>query len=193
MKKVIVALIVLAAGWLGYSQLRAGNGPDLTLNGNEVLLATDDLDVRFTRQEPFEGTYMLFGGLHLDHRNAVSNVSLAALSTKKARSIHRRHPDFYRCSSPGASEAKAAIKDLDLVPGDGRTLATLATALDDFEANIRSGGDRVCVTLQGAKLKLQAAEVREVQEDITDTLKNQKYYLVTSAERVDCQVELSGA
>ena len=106
MKAVLVLLFIGVAGYFAFQAFMAPSGPDLTINGDEVLLATGDLDVRFTKGKSFEDTYMVFGGLQLEHRNAVANVSLAVLSMRDARPIARRYPDFDRCASPGAASLR---------------------------------------------------------------------------------------
>ena len=193
MKVVLVLLAVGVAGWFAFQALMGPAGPDLTINGDEVLLATGDLDVRFSKGKSFEETYMVFGGLHLEHRNAVANVTLAGLSMRYAKALHRRFPDFDRCASPGAALAKEKVTSLDMVPADAETLKVLASTLEEFEENIASGGDRVCVQLSGAKLELMSAEIREMGEDISETMKMTNFYLVDSASRVECKEAMGGA
>ena len=119
MKAIVVLLVVGAAAWLAFNFLGGPGGPDLTVEGDQVLLATGDLDVRFAKGKTFEDTYMVFGGGELEHRNAVANVTIAGLSLRHAKPIYRRYPDFHRCASPGAGIAKDKIVQLDMIPADG--------------------------------------------------------------------------
>lgn len=187
MKKLLIVLVVAALGWIAWSRLAAPDGPDLTITGSEIALATADLDVRFTRSETLDGTYMLFGGGTLDHPNAVSNVTLAGLHMKDVRRIAERYPDFYMCKSPGAPLAQKAVVDLDLVPADGKVRKTLDSALDQFESSLHSDGGRVCVSLRGEALDLKSAKIRDHDEEVTETYRQTRFYLVTSASVVDCQ------
>jgi hypothetical protein len=193
MKALLVLLAVGVAGWFAFQFLTAPGGPDLTIDGDRVLLATGDLDVEFSRGKSFEDTYMLFGGMHLEHRNAIASLSLAGLSMRHAKPIYRRFPDFDRCASKGAPLAKARVQDLNMVPADGETLQVIASTIEQFEENIRSGGERVCLQLSGSKLKLDSVEVREVGEDVTDTIKMSDFQLVESASPVNCKELLEGA
>jgi hypothetical protein len=136
---------------------------------------------------------MVFGGGHLDHPNAIANVTLAGLSVRHAKPIYRRYPDFHRCASPGASLAKDKIIQLDMVPADGETLAFLKESLEEFDESIRGDGDRVCVELHGTRLTLTSAEIREVGQDVTDTIQMDNFYLVDAASRVECRQVLGGA
>ena len=193
MKKILVILVVAAAAWFGIRQILSSKGPDLTIDGDEVLLATGDLDVRFAKGKPFDDTYMVFGGGHLDHRNAIANVTLAGLSLRDAKPIYQRYPDFHRCASPGAMQAKDKVVQLDMVPVDTEALTILRSSLEEFEDNIRNGGDRVCVRLQGSRMTLTSAEVRQVGEEITDQIQMTDFYLVDSASRVECRQVLGDA
>jgi hypothetical protein len=80
-----------------------------------------------------------------------------------------------------------------MVPADGETLALLRSSLEEFDDSIRGDGDRVCLELHGARLTLTSAEIREVGQDVTDTIKMDNFYLVDSASRVECQQVLGGA
>lgn len=193
MKRALVLLALAGAVWFGIHMASSPKGPDLTIGSDEVLLATGDLDVRFNRGKPFDGTYMVFGGGSLDHPNALANISLAGLSVRHAKAIHSRYPDFHRCASPGAPLAKEKVVSLDIVPADGETLGRLRSTLEDFDDSIRNGGDRVCVELHGTRLELAGVEVREVGEDVTDTIQMTKFYLVDSVSRVDCQQAMRDA
>jgi len=192
MKAIILLLVVGAAAWFAFSFIGGSGGPDLTITGDEVLLATGDLDVRFARGKTFEETYMVFGGAEIEHRNAVANVPLAGLSLRDAKPLYRRYPDFTRCTSPGANIAKERVVQLDMVPANAETLELLSSSLAEFDDNIRSGGDRVCVRLSGSKLTLESVEIREVSENVTDSFRMSKFYLVDSADKVDCEEVLGG-
>lgn len=87
--------------------------------------------------------------------------------------------------------AKDKVVDFQVVPADDDTLDELRASLEDFDDNIRSGGDRVCVRLQGSRLRLTSAKVREVKEDVIDTISAKDFYLVDSASRVDCRQALT--
>ncbi len=178
---------------LGLSGLAGcGKGGSVTVTGAEVTVATKDLDVRFSRTSSWSDTIMIFGGASLDHENAVNPITLAGLKIEDARGISESHPDFYRCNSAGAGLSQSLIAQFDLIPADSGILGILKDALDEFNANLRSGGDRVCVRLQGSELKLVSATAREVGGDMSGPLSNSRFYLVTSAEKVEGKAALAG-
>jgi hypothetical protein len=193
MRRILLVSAVAFLGFLISCHVVPGGGPDLTIDGSTVLLATEDLDVRFALRGSFEETYMIFGGAHNGHGNAVSNVTLSVINVQKARPIYRKYPDFYRCSSGGAVLAKNAVADMDLVPADGGSLKALKQSIEDFGDSIRNGSDRVCVALEGRILNMESVEIREIGQDVTHTFPSSRFYLVNDVERVDCRNALGGA
>jgi hypothetical protein len=114
---------------------------------------------------------------------------------KDARPIYEKHPDFHKCASPGAARAKKAVRQMNIVPSDSYVLDLLQEALAEHARGLRHGGDRVCVRLEGAKLEMTAAMIREANVDIMDKLPSQvrtDYYLVKSAEIVEAMTALAG-
>ena len=166
-------------------------------NEDEALVVdAGDLDVYFMLNESFSETYMVFGGQKLTHKNAIGNVTLAAIGMADAIPIYERYPDFHRCSSPGAAQAKNAVNQMNIVAADSDVLDTLKEVLSDHNDSIRQGGDRVCVKLDGAVIEMTAAVVRAVDEDILGKLPRQarsNFFYVEYAEIVDAQSALEGS
>jgi hypothetical protein len=163
---------------------------------DELIVDAGDLDVYFELIEPISETYMVFGGQHVKHNNAVGSVTLATLSMADAILIYDRYPDFHRCSSPGAVQAKKAVNQMNIVAADSDVLEALKAVLSEHNDSIRQGGDRVCVRLDGAVLEMTAAVVRAADEDIMDDLPRQartNFFYVESAEIVDAQSALEGS
>ena len=190
----IAAVVVLAAVVAGVFFVVSGKeSVGVTVAEARVFVETKDLDVEFTRAESISETYMLFGGTAVHHGNAISKITLSGLKMSTARKIHKRYPNFYKCASPGAAMAKPRVKQLDVVPADAKVLEVLEQALNQFNENIRNGGDRICVRITGARLELDTATVRELGEDMTPKLKQHKqhYVLVTDAEKLEAKPLLS--
>jgi hypothetical protein len=192
MKAILVVAVLALVGWWVFHLLAAAGGSEVSMTDSEVMLATDDLDVRFSRGESVDATYMIFGGAHTDHGNAIGKVGLSAIDVRRARPIHAKHPDFHKCKSPGARLAQNSVVQLDLVPANGKAFQKLKSAIAQFSRNLDSAGDRVCVNLQGESLKLQSVEVREEQQSLTEQFGSRDYLLVTSVDTVDCKAALGG-
>jgi hypothetical protein len=167
----------------------------MEVTDEEIIVAAGQLDVRFTRLSPFEGTYMLFGGAENNHGNAFTKITLFGLEQSKAKYIHARFPDFHKCKSPGAPLAQKETRDLDIVPADSKALKNLKKSLSAFNKSLNDGGKRVCVHLKGEVLKLKSVVVREVNQDITNELPpsvHKEYFFVESAELIGFQQAILG-
>ena len=163
---------------------------------NELYVEAGDFDVYFALREPFAKTYMLFGGDLVTHEAAFNNFWLAAISMEDARPIYEKHPDFYMCTSPGAARAKKAVKTMNIIAGDSDVLDALNEAVSEFNRRIGKGGDRIAVRLEGVKLEMTAAIVREAEQDMLDRLPQEvrsNYFLVESAEMVAARIALEGS
>lgn len=162
----------------------------------ELIVDAGDLDVYFELTQSFSETYMIFGGQRLNHKNAIGSVTLSAIGMADAIPIYERYPDFTRCSSPGAAQAKNAVNQMNLVAADSDVLDTLKEVLSEHNHSIRQGGDRVCVKLDGAVIEMTAAVIRAADEDIMGQLPRQaraNYFYVEYAEIVDAQSALEGS
>lgn len=193
MKKLQFFVVMIMAAMVMSAGCGKGSGP--TLTGEEVVVATQQLDVHFSRGETFMETCMVFGGLHMTQKNAISKVTLSALSMEDAIPIYAEYPDFHKCASPGAARAKRAIYQMNIVPANSDVLDVLKKVLSEHAKSIRQGDDRVCVRLEATELEMTAAIVREADKDIMDELPPQArtdYYLVESAEIIDAMTALQG-
>jgi hypothetical protein len=104
MKKQLIWVFAVLAG----VSLLANWGRDSVQMDEEGELVAEagELNVHFERIEPISETYMVFSGQHLQHKNAISSVSLSTLSMEDARPIYANYPDFHMCASPGEALAK---------------------------------------------------------------------------------------
>jgi hypothetical protein len=182
----LVTALALLVGCSGQS--------DVTMTDRGVLVATDKLDVELTRVGSFAGTYVLFGGNVMNQGDSFSKIYLAGLDANTARSIHAYYPDFRECKSPGARMAQQEIRDFHIVPIDSKTMRELKKSLALSEKNLGKDAALVCVELEGKILSLESIVVRELEQDITNTLPAQmfhEYHLVESAKVTDFDTVLA--
>lgn len=187
---IFIALMALLAplvlNWPG-----GGNPLAPSVEGREIVIQTDDLEVRFERYGPVSETYMLFGGTDGEMKNAISNVFVSGLAIRHASFISQRYPKFYRCSSPGAAQAKQLIESMALVAADGSTRHTLKKAVAVHEESVASGGERTCLGFRGEQISLRSAKHREAGFDLTPQLKKgyhrTDFFFVVDAEIIDCK------
>jgi hypothetical protein len=179
-------LAPLVLNWPG-----GGNPLAPSVEGREIVIRTDDLEVRFDRYGPVSETYMLFGGTDGETKNAISNVFVSGLAIRHASFISQRYPKFYRCSSPGAAQAKQLIEDMALVAADGSTRNTLIKAVAVHEEAVASGGERTCLRFRGEQISLRSAKHREAGFDLTPQLKKgyrqTDFFYVVDAQLTDCK------
>lgn len=171
--------------------LLAGCTRGVEVTDAEVRIRTDDFDAVFARTGPLSDTYLLFGGGHFAEKNILAPIVLAALPLADAKAIHAAYPDFHRCASPGAEDAKARIVTLSVIASGSDVLDALRDALSRQDANLKSGGDRICIRVQGSTLELKSLRLRDSGEDLTGTAPPQTYVLITSVESVEAQAALA--
>jgi hypothetical protein len=166
----------------------------LTLEGREVAVETADFVARFTRAGSASESYMIFGGSNEQPRNSLSHTTLAALAMRHAELIHQSYPDFDRCSSPGAAQAKRWIETLNLIATSRSVEKVLVETIDVHGERIRSDGTRTCVSLTAAPLYLESVRLKEDGRDLTQEVgrvfHEVDFYLAEQAELVDCKTLL---
>ena len=157
--KKAMLLLILCVLVFYYYQYGGRSGPAVAVSDNMVIVSAGDLEGRLLAEGEFTGTLMLFGGTELPHRNAISPLFLAALDSADAGPIYAQYPDFHRCNSPGAELAKHLVQDINVIPSDRSTQTALVNALREFHHNLRSDGERVCVTVSGQSASLLAVRI----------------------------------
>jgi len=173
--------------------LGCGSSPGATITASEVVVSSGNMELTFTRGASFGETYMVFGGMVTDRADMITKATVVGLGMEAAIPIFNRFPDFHRCSSPGASLAQGATRQMNIVPANPQVQSKLEQTLAAHEASIQQGGDRVCVRLEGDVLEFASARIDG--EDISDQLPHQlrqDCYLVVSAGIVDAQSALAG-
>jgi hypothetical protein len=188
---IFLALMALLAPLVLNWPVGGGNPLAPSVQGREVVIQTDDLEVRFERLGPVSETYMLFGGTDGEMMNGISNVFVSGLAIRHAAFISQRYPKFYRCDSPGAAQAKQLVEDMALVAADGPTRSTLQEAVSAHEEALASGGERTCLRFRGEEISLRSARHREAGFDLTPQLKKgyrqTDFVFVVDAEVTDCK------
>jgi hypothetical protein len=165
-----------------------------SIQGQELVIQTDDLEVRFHRYGAAADTYMLFGGMDGEMKNGISNVFVSGLAIRHASFISERYPKFYMCSSPGAAQAKQLIEDMALVAANGSIRKTLKKAVALHDKAVASGGERTCLRFRGERISLRSAKHREGGFDLTPQLakgyRRTDFYFVSDAEISACKALL---
>ena len=188
MNRVRVFIILATAAYYAIDRIDASAG--LRVEGRQVVVETQDLEVRFTRGAAFSEAFMIFGGTNADMRNNVSDALLSTLAMRHASLIHQRYPDFHLCKSPGAAQAKRYIEASNFIGTTRSARRAVREAVDVHAERIRGGGERTCISIAGAALSFDSVSLKEDGRDVTGefghALRLNPYYLAEEAELVDC-------
>lgn len=183
--KLIICLLSIVLLMAGCSQ---SNKSAPSVSDEEVIVPLTKMDVHFKRAGEFSDTYMVFGGGYFTHPDMIQKITICGIPLDKAISIYEKYPDFDRCESPGAAVAQDALLDLNIITVDSEVLKILRDALSQHEHNIRKGGDRIFIKLEGESLVMTSVIMRSMQKDVMDQFPpktRQGYYLVKSAGIVE--------
>ena len=195
MGKLLLLLILIAGGgWLYTNSVSLVPGPDIQVDGRQVVLDAGDVQVHYRRLGAVNETYMLFGGDATLRKNSPTHASLAGLPIVSARAIASRHRDFHLCRSPGADDAKRLTESLAFVAENGSALAGLQEAHALFEERLRGDGERTCISVSGGQLLFDSAHLEHDGQNLTGTLapmlSRTKIVLAERVEIEDCQALL---
>jgi hypothetical protein len=189
MGRFIVFAVLVAGGYYLWTHMGSG-GPEVQMDGGQVVLDTGELEVRFLTLGSRSESFMVFGGHNKPMKNSFSHVTLAGLPIPDAQAINSRFPDFHMCKSPGAKQAQRLTETLQLIGADSSTRSALSEAVDLHDERIRKGGERTCVSVRGRELSIASVHVKEQAMDITSDVApkfgNMPFYLADHAEILDC-------
>ena len=193
MNRVLAFIILATAAYYVIDRIDASAG--LRVEGRQVVVETQDLEVRFTRGAAFSEAFMIFGGTNADMRNNVSDALLSTLAMRHASLIHQHYPDFHLCKSPGAAQAKRYIEASNFIGTTRNARRAIREAVDVHAERIRGGGERTCISIAGAALSFDSVSLKEDGRDVTgdfgQALRLNPYYLAEEAELVDCAALLN--
>jgi hypothetical protein len=182
-------VLLVAAGYAFLGPLELG-GTGVRLDGSQVVLETEDFEVRFSRLGTDSGAYMVFGGLNDPLRNNFSHAHMATLAIRHAQLIGATYPDFHMCSSPGAAQAKRLTEDLSFLGATRSARNALIEAVDLHAERIRNGGERTCIHVTGGALMLDSVHLksdgRDLTADVARAHRNTHFYLAEEAAIADC-------
>jgi hypothetical protein len=193
MARLVTLLLVIGAIYFAANRIDIfGSGP--RIDGNRVTVETADLELHFQSRGSVANSYMVFGGTVVPGPNGLGDVAISTLPMDRARSISRSYPDFHRCKSPGAAQAKRFMESTTFFAADRSTRSALEQAIALHDERVRSGGERTCVSVNGVDLRTESIRVRQDGSDITQQfsriLDRSRLVLAKSADVVDCRTML---
>lgn len=196
MKKLIFLVIILAGAYYFYFYHVRGGGDkyDVVQRGNEkALVVTRGSDkLAYTMGPSFQETFMVFWARGDGDERADAYIGGIPLET--AARIMRRYPDFHRCASAGAAEAKHSLRDLLVVTDKREVRAQLQRVAAEQEKREKNKGERLCVKLAGNELELTSwakgdavMSGKELAGMVPAGAVPQEQFYVDAIETMDCK------
>ena len=170
MWKVLAFLILLVvAGQLAVRYVRVNPlGP--RVEGNELLVESQEYAVRFQRNGAFAGTYLLVGVASQDWGREPVNVRVRAFDRATARDYLHSYPDFHRYGSESSARLSAIAPRVSLIAATWKSYGDLRALVDSDAERTAAGGERLCMRVSGESVTLTAAKSIDDGRDATDLL-----------------------
>jgi hypothetical protein len=189
-------LVVGLIGGAGFLMMNyvSSNPLETRYENGQLVVRSDPVEARFYRVGPVQDSYMMFGALVSDKQGFVANVVISTIAQAQVSALAQRYPDFDRCSSPGASEAKSMVQSMNLIAASGSVRRVLVKAVKLHDERINESGERTCISLEGEELTMTSAHLWEHDMDVTQEYSQRDamngFYLVNEASIVDCSAIL---
>ncbi len=156
-----------------------------------MLLDSGDLEVRFLQiGSPADDAFMVFGGDAKQRSGQMSHATMSALDMRHAELIYQSYPDFHRCASPGAAQAKRLIEFTNFVASGSAARRALSEAVELHDERLGGGGERTCVRVAGPNLSLDRVTLkhdgREIAAELPRAVTQGRFRLAEQVTILDC-------
>lgn len=185
MKMLIILALIAGAG---YWYQNVYSAPKILVAGNTLEYRRGGKVASYDIQRAFSESYMVFGAL--GSADDLKQAWFAGIPIEKARNLSARFPDFVKCHSKGAAEAKASVVSLDLLTEDQLVRKDFEAAAKEFDRRMHEKENRLCLRLKGRLLNFDGLQVGEQQVNFTDSRSSVQRLLVDRFEAVDCSREM---
>jgi hypothetical protein len=193
-----VALFLLAVFLLGHLVVRyIRKSPlDPVIEGNQVVVESQDDEVRFSRNGAVSGSYFIVDAKSEDWTDRPVNLRLHVLDVQSAADYQRSYPDFHLYRSESVNRLSGVAMSLQLVAANRETYGVLRGLFDDHESRMSNGGERLCLNVSGEALSLASAESLDDHTDRTPFVArltgDDPIVFVESADVADCADRFAG-
>jgi hypothetical protein len=183
-KVVAFVLAVIALGHLAVRYVRKNPlAPEII--DSQVVVQSQDYEVRFRRSGDVEGTYFIAGVTSEDWSPRPVNATLAVYGMQTGTEYMRSHPDFHLLGSQTSTRLEGVATPLSLVAASREVYGEVRGLIDDHARRERSGGERLCVTLAGEALSVSSAESLEDGRDATSLVAQSNAEPIVYADRLE--------
>jgi len=155
-KIVAIVLALAAAGHLAVRYLpRNPLGP--SVDGGEVVVTSQDYEVRFARNGPVKGSYFVFDAESRDFSDRPLNAVLWVIDADAARDYSNSYPDFHLYGSDSSERLRDVAGQIAVVAATSPAYADLRALVAEDDERATMHGERLCVTLIGTSLTPESA------------------------------------
>lgn len=155
-KVVVFVLALVVIGHFAVRYLRVNPlGP--VVEGSQVVVTTQELELRYRRSGPVAGTYFVSAAETRDFGSEPVNAMLWVIEAEAARGYMHDYPDFHLYGSDSGDRLRNVAAPLAIVAATSATYSDLVRLLEQHEARAASRGERLCVKITGTALSPDSA------------------------------------
>lgn len=155
-KLVALVLALFVLGHFVVRYLRVNPlGP--VVEGSQVVVTSQELELRYRRSGPVAGTYFVSAAESRDFGAEPVNAMLWVIEAEAARGYMRDYPDFHLYGSDAGERMSGVAAPLAVVAASSATYSGLVRLLDQHEARSGGHGERLCVRIGGTALSPDSA------------------------------------
>ncbi len=194
-KVLLIVVVIVAAGHFALRYLPS-NPLDPVVEGGEVVVETNEYQVRFAREGLAGGVYLVESARSEDWTNHPQNASLSVIDFATARAYLSAYPEFRHYGSPSGMQLENVSSKLAVVAANRLAYGDLRYMLELFEERAAKSGERICVGISGEALGISSAvALGGARGDQTDMFRQQfavQRALFADRIRIDDCAELVG-
>ena len=125
-KKIFLGLLVAGLLWIWVVWFMP-RSVDIQSDGTRFHIKSGNVEAQMRRAGPDGTLRLLLVGASDDSFLHIFKGTLCGLPAEVVDELKKKYGDFRRCGSPGASAAQSRVFDLNLIPSDKQSLATLSS------------------------------------------------------------------
>jgi hypothetical protein len=167
-----VVLLLLAVFILGPLVVRyvLKNPLDPSVDGNEVVVESQEYEVHFTRAGPLSGTYLVVNAESEDWSAQPVNALLSVVPLHEASDYLRAYPEFHLYGEQSNAQIAGIGRPLSLIAASRLVYGGVRGLVDLYGSRNAGHGERLCVTVSGDTLQLASVQGLEDRQDHTAVL-----------------------
>lgn len=186
-KAIAVVLVLGVAGHFAIRYLRTNPlGP--VIEGREVVVTTQDFEIRLGLDGPSAGTYLVVAARREDWTNKPHNAVLALVDLDQARDYLRSYPELRRYGGSSTVQLSNMAMNVSVIAANRIAYGDLVRLTEQYAQRSESQGERLCVSVAGEALHVTSGAALDDGTDHTHALERQTEDTpMVFAERVSVQ------